>query len=276
MMSTFIILAITGLPQRFSEMGLSQWWVGTLGGLETVRNIHRTAGIIMLADCVFHVGYLIHRIGVQRQTGPLRMIPNRQDALDVLQTIRYFLGTAHDKPRFDRFSYLEKFDYWAVFWGIAMIGVSGLILMYPVLAAELLPGQAIPTALTIHGDEALLAVGWILIMHMFNVHLAPWVFPFNPSIFTGKVKARRYAEEHPAEWDRLMAEERARSVATPRTDRPAQLAPRATTKDPSSSPSTARRPSASRRGAHDDQRAAGPAAARSDGVQGQANKGASS
>jgi len=203
MMSSFIVLALTGLPQKFGDLALSQWWVSTLGGLETVRWIHRSAGFVMLSDCLYHLCYLGYRMGVQRQLGPLRMVPGPKDLRDVLQTMLHFLGVAPEKPKFDRFSYLEKFDYWAVFWGIAMIGGSGLVLMFPVRATGFLPGQAIPAALAIHSDEAVLAVGWILVMHMFNAHLAPWIFPFNSSIFTGRVSARRYAAEHPLEWARI-------------------------------------------------------------------------
>jgi len=205
MMSSFIVLALTGLPQKFSDLGVSRWWVDSLGGLEMVRDIHHVAGFIMLADCVYHLGYLFYRIGVQRRLGCLRMVPTFQDLRDGLQTVLYFLGLAPEKPKFDRFSYLEKFDYWAVFWGIAIIGGSGLALMFPVAVTHLLPGQAVRVALTLHGDEAILAVGWILVMHMFNVHLAPWVFPFNPAIFTGRLSAGRYAEDHPLEWARLEA-----------------------------------------------------------------------
>ena len=205
MMSSFITLALTGLPQKFSDLSVSQWWVDLLGGLQMVRWIHRTAGVVMLTDCLYHLSYLLYRVGVQRLTGPLRMIPTPKDARDLVQTLLYFLGLVSTKPKFDRFSYLEKFDYWAVFWGIVMIGGSGVALMFPVLATSLLPGQVLPIAIAIHSDEAILAVGWILVVHMFNVHLAPWVFPFNPAIFTGKVTAHYCAEEHPLEWERMTA-----------------------------------------------------------------------
>jgi cytochrome b subunit of formate dehydrogenase len=219
MMSSFIVLALTGLPQKFSDLSVSRWWVESLGGLETVRDIHRAAAFIMLADCVYHVGYLLYRIGVQRRLGCFGMVPTFRDLRDGLQTVLYFLGLAPEKPKFGRFSYLEKFDYWAVFWGIAIIGGSGLILMYPVPVTGLLPGQAVRVALTLHSDEAILAVGWILVMHTFNVHLAPWVFPFNPAIFTGKVSARRYAEDHPLEWARLEAAGAAAQAPRPRPER---------------------------------------------------------
>ena len=203
MMSSFIVLALTGLPQKFSDLGVSQSWVELLGGLKTVRHIHHIAGFVMLGDCAYHVGYLSYRIGVQRQLGCFRMIPTFQDLRDGAQMVLYFLGLAAEKPKFGRFSYLEKFDYWAVFWGIAIIGGSGLVLTFAVPVTGVLPGQAITVAHTLHSDEAILAVGWILVVHMFNVHLAPWVFPFNPAIFTGRMSAHRYVEDHPLEWASL-------------------------------------------------------------------------
>jgi len=228
MMSTFIALALTGLPQRFSELGASQWWVSALGGLESVRTIHRAAGVIMLLDCVYHVGYLFVRIGVQRRFGAFQMIPTPRDVKDAFHMVRFFLGLESEKPRFGRFSYLEKFDYWAVFWGIAVIGGSGVVLMFAVAVTVVLPGQVIPLAMTVHGDEAILAVGWIAVVHMFNAHLAPWVFPFNPAIFTGKLSRERYAEDHPLEFEHLVAprppvavrQPETRPVVTPRQPEP--------------------------------------------------------
>src|SRR3990172_5683235 len=162
MLSCFIVLALTGLPQKFSSLEISQWWVSSLGGLEVVRNIHRAAGLFMLGDCLYHVGYLCFRIAVQRRYGALRMIPTPKDLQDIAHTMFYFLGFAREKPKFDRFSYLEKFDYWAVFWGIAVIGGSGLILMFPVKATDYLPSQTIAVALAMHSDESLLSVALII------------------------------------------------------------------------------------------------------------------
>ena len=222
MMSSFIVLALTGLPQKFSDLGLSQWWVSSLGGLETVRMIHRTAGLTMLADCLYHLAYLSYRIGVQRRLEPLGMIPTLKDMRDAARSILYYLGLTPEKPRFGRYSYLEKFDYWAVFWGIAVIGGSGLVLMFAVDAARIVSGGAISAALIVHGDEALLAVGWIAVVHLFNVHLAPWAFPMNPAIFTGRMSAAHYAEEHPLEWQRLeSARAGSRPPQTPPAHRPA-------------------------------------------------------
>jgi cytochrome b subunit of formate dehydrogenase len=203
MMSSFIVLALTGFPQKFAELSLSQSFVSTLGGLETVRAIHRGAGFVMLSNCTYHVAYLLTRILIQKRYSAFSMVPQPRDALQALQMVRYFLGLTNEKPAFDRFSYLEKFDYWAVFWGIAMMGGSGLVLMFAVQVAHVAPGEIVPLAHTIHSDEALLAVSWIAIVHMFNAHLAPGIFPFNPAIFTGKLRKERYEHEHPLEYARI-------------------------------------------------------------------------
>ena len=224
MMSSFIVLALTGFPQKFAELSISQSWVSTLGGLETVRAIHRGAGFVMLTNCLYHVSYLFYRIVGQKRFGAFAMVPKPKDAADAYQMIRFFLGLSKEKPAFDRFSYVEKFDYWAVFWGIAMMGGSGLVLMFAVQATHLLPGEIVPLALTIHSDEAILAVSWILIVHMFNAHLAPGIFPFNPAIFTGKLSKKRYVHEHPVEYARLTRNGAVRDETEPALPVPASAA----------------------------------------------------
>lgn len=205
MMSSFIVLALTGFPQKFAELGISQSFVNAMGGLETVRAIHRGAGFVMLSNCAYHLVYLLNRIVIQKRYSALSMIPRPKDALDAFQMVRYFLGLTKEKPAFDRFSYLEKFDYWAIFWGIPMMGGSGLILLFAVQVTQIVPGEIVPLAHTIHSDEAMLAVSWIVIVHMFNAHLAPGIFPFNPAIFTGKLRKDRYEHEHPLEYARITA-----------------------------------------------------------------------
>jgi formate dehydrogenase subunit gamma len=205
MFSSFIVLALTGLPMKFSEWAISQWWLGVWGGINVAREVHHIAAWVMIADCVYHAGYLLVTIGVLKRPFPTKMLPSPKDLKDFVQDMKYSVGLSKERPKFDRFSYREKFDYWAVFWGILIMVGGGLILMFPVAAAKLLPGWFIPLALVAHSDEAILAVGWILIVHMFFAHLAPAVFPMNKSIFTGKVPMERYREEYPLEYERVMA-----------------------------------------------------------------------
>ncbi len=108
-----------------------------------------------------------------------------------------------EKPEYDRFNWREKFDYWAIFWGMPVMAGSGFVLMYPVLVTRFLPGWVVPASLIAHSDEAMLALTWIFMVHIFFNHFAPGVFPINTSIFTGKATKERYQREHPLEYARL-------------------------------------------------------------------------
>ena len=120
-----------------------------------------------------------------------------------LQELLYFAGLRQEKPKYDRFNWREKFDYWAIFWGMPIMVGSGFILMYPVLVTRLLPGWVVPAALVAHGHEATLALSWIFLVHIFFNHLSPGVFPINTSIFTGKVSHEQYRRAHALEYERL-------------------------------------------------------------------------
>ena len=203
LLSSFTTLALTGLPLKFSGWAVSEWWIHLWGGLDNTRTAHHFAAWVMIFACVYHIVYLAAGVLVFKKPVPVSMIPTPGDARQFLQELGYYAGIVRTKPQFDRFNWREKFDYWAVFWGMVIIGGSGLILMYPVLATKILPGWMIPVALIAHGDEAVLAVIWIVVVHFFFGHLAPAVFPLNKSIFTGTVPWERYQSEHPVDAARL-------------------------------------------------------------------------
>jgi formate dehydrogenase subunit gamma len=205
MFSSFILLAITGLPMKFSDWGISQWWIGVWGGIDNLRTVHHAAAWIMIASAAYHLLYLLISITILKRPFPVDMIPRPQDVKDLFADFKYWVGITDEPPSFGRFSYREKFDYWAVGWGLLIMIGGGLVLMFPVAAAKILPGWAIPLALVAHSDEAVLAVGWILIVHMYFAHLHPLVFPMNKSIFTGKVPMHQYREEHSLEYAKIMA-----------------------------------------------------------------------
>lgn len=204
LISSFLALVVTGFPQKFPSIEVCQWLMDVMGGIQTVRLVHRIAGGVMIFDGIYHMAYVSYTVLVLQRTGPLQMIPNLKDVRDAVRTVQYFLGMSLRPPKYGRFSYLEKFDYWAVFWGMFVMGGSGLILLFPVLATRFLPGQILIASFRAHSDEALLAVTWIAVVHIFYAHLAPRVFPFNTSIFSGRVPASRYRHEHPLEYAQLV------------------------------------------------------------------------
>ena len=131
------------------------------------------------------------------------MIPTFRDFSDAVGMFKYYLGLSEEQPKFDRYDYRQKFEYWGlVIGGIIMI-VTGFILYLPVFFTKLLPGVIIPIAKFVHGYEALLAFLVIIIWHMYGAHFNPDVFPFDSSIFTGKISRERMEKEHHLEYVRL-------------------------------------------------------------------------
>lgn len=216
LMVSFILLVITGLPLKFSEATVSQWWVGLWGGIEVTRATHHFAAWVIVAVCLYHLLYLCFNVFILRKPFPVRMIPTRQDLLHFYQDLAYWVGLRKERAKYDRYNWREKFDYWAIFWGMPVMAGSGFILMYPVLVTKFLPGWVVPAALVAHSDEAMLALTWIFVVHIFFSHFTPGVFPFNSSIFTGKVPKERYRREHPLEYERLLGdtEEKAEVAAS--------------------------------------------------------------
>ncbi len=208
MLSSFLVLFFTGWALKFSEVETSKSWIQFWGGTKSAGLVHRTAGIVMLLDSIYHVCYLLYRFS----KGKLRwdIIPVWKDVTDAYQNILYFLGLSKEKPQFRKFTYLQKFDYWAVFWGVFIIGSSGLALTFPTKAALIFPQWTTnwiwELVYIMHSDEALLAIIFILFWHFYNEHLRPDVFPMSWVWITGKLPVEELEEKHPLEFKRLFPE----------------------------------------------------------------------
>ncbi|HSL28479.1 MAG TPA: cytochrome b/b6 domain-containing protein [Anaerolineales bacterium] len=193
MMLSFTTLAITGLPQRFPASELSIAFVYLLGGIETLRVIHRVAAIVMMLGTAWHLlvfGYLSY---VRRTR--LTMLPTLQDAKDAWQALLYNIGRAKTPPQMGRYTFEEKMEYWAFVWGAIIMGLTGFMMWNPLTTVRFLPGEVIPAAKAAHSGEALLAVLAIIVWHMYGVH----VKRFNRSMFTGKMTEQDMLHEHPLE-----------------------------------------------------------------------------
>jgi cytochrome b subunit of formate dehydrogenase len=194
---SFTILAITGLPQLFVETSIGDGMVNLMGGIETVRLIHRYAAFILVAGSVYHLLTASYRLFVKHER--MRMVPDRKDLQDLGETVRHNLGMLEEAPKMRKFNFGEKFEYWAVVWGTGVMIVTGFMLLNPVATTAILPGEFIPAALAAHGWEAILAVSAIVIWHFYNV----LVKHFNPSIWTGQLPRDQMEEEHALEMERL-------------------------------------------------------------------------
>ena len=204
MMVTFIGLALTGLPIKYPDAFWARGLVVLWGGVKGAGIFHRWFAGITFGYFFLHLLWVLYYRTILKGNlfGSDSMIPSGRDLKDLYQHITYFLGRG-DAPRFGKFAYWEKFDYWAVFWGIAFIGGSGLVLWFPEFFSRFLPGVLFNIAYTIHSDEALLAVGFIFVVHLYNAHFRAGIFPLDRSIFTGKIDATEMMERHPLEWEYL-------------------------------------------------------------------------
>ena len=190
---SFAVLAFTGLAQKYSGLSVSVQFISLLGGIEAVRIIHRIAAISLMVVVVIHIGVVGLQIFVQRVLP--KMLPNWKDFLDALKSLKFNLGVAKEKPSFGRYSFEEKFEYWALVWGLAIMILTGFMLWNPIATTQFLPGQFIPAAKSAHGNEALLALLAILIWHLYHV----LVRHFNRSMFTGAISREEMVEFHPLE-----------------------------------------------------------------------------
>jgi cytochrome b subunit of formate dehydrogenase len=200
-MTIFIILCVTGLPQKFYTAGLAQAIILGLGGIDRVRWVHRFTGLVFTFLTVVHITLTLGRVMIGRSG--LSLVPTRQDFVDAITMVRYYLGTSDVQAKFDRFDYKQKFEYWGVVMGAVIVIGTGLILLFPIAATRILPGEIIPAAKLMHGNEGLFAFLVIILWHMYNAHLNPDVFPFDTTIFTGKISVERMRHEHSLEYDRI-------------------------------------------------------------------------
>jgi cytochrome b subunit of formate dehydrogenase len=205
LMLTFLIQAATG----FSRLYITTTWGKKLcylfGGYENAGVIHHWVGSIMTALFVVHVICLLTKIKGKRIFGPDSLIPNLYDFRNVWKKFLWFFGIG-SPPELERWAYWEKFDYWAVFWGLPLLAVTGLMLMYPIASSRIMPGWGLNVAALLHKAEAILAVAYIFIVHFFIGHLRPSSFPMNEGMFSGGVSLEDAMEEKPV-WVKRLKEE---------------------------------------------------------------------
>jgi cytochrome b subunit of formate dehydrogenase len=209
MIISFLSLALTGMTLKFSYTGWAVILARFFGGFEVAGYIHRIAAVIMIGVFVTHIVDLFQRKKKEFGTwekmlfGAHTMLPTKKDLHDAINSIKWFIGRG-PRPSYGRWTYWEKFDYFAVFWGIFIIGSTGMILWFPELFTKIFPGWFINVATIIHSDEALLATGFIFTVHFFNTHLRPEKFPMDVVVFTGRMSVEELKRDKPAEYEALV------------------------------------------------------------------------
>ena len=204
---SLMILTLTGMTALYAESKWAPVVANLLGGPASAAMIHRVFAVLFGIVFFGHIIYMAVHLGRQWRTfnwfGPNSLIPWIQDGKDVIAMFKWFFGLG-PRPVFDRWTYWEKFDYWAPFWGVTIIGVSGLMMWFPSVTAKFLPGWVFNVAMIAHGEEAFLAAVFLFTVHFFNNHFRPEKFPLDTVMFTGSMPVEEFAREHSLQYQRLV------------------------------------------------------------------------
>ncbi len=201
-----IVLILTGLPIKFHDTSWAAAMFSLMGGIQTSALLHRIGAVGLIGVGLYHLVYT--GVLAEGRRNFLALVPGPKDLRDAALMIRYFLGRTEERPRFGRFSYVEKFDYWAVYWGMIIMCGSGLMLWFENDTMRLFPKYVFDIAKEAHSDEALLATLAIIIWHFYNVHFNPHKFPMNKVWITGRMSEEEMHHEHPLELEEIQRRER--------------------------------------------------------------------
>jgi len=199
--AAFVVLVLTGFPQKFHDNSFATWVFDLLGGLDRTRFVHRAAGVVFSLHAFLHI--LGFTVGFVTGRMSLDMLPIPQDLRDAWHNLGWYLGTRDRPPELPKYDYRQKFEYIGIVFGGLVMVVSGLVLMYPSLVAGLLPGEVIPASRVAHSNEALLALSVLVVWHVYGSHLSPEIFPMDKTIFTGYIPAHELEERHHREYRRI-------------------------------------------------------------------------
>lgn len=229
---SFLVLTFSGIPQKFHDASWAEAMIDMMGGPIMATKIHHVAAVVMIVVFLSNVLEICFNAYKKRdaikdgQTGKMKfgkfldklfgpdsLFPRKQDFIDIKNHFLWFFGKG-ERPQFDRWTYWEKFDYLAVFWGMFIIGLSGLALWFPVFFTKFMPGWMLNICYFIHSDEALLATGFIFAIHFFNTHFRANKFPMDMVIFSGSLSEEELKQERKPWYDRLVKTGKLQSLKT--------------------------------------------------------------
>jgi formate dehydrogenase subunit gamma len=197
LMLSSTVLLLTGLPQKYRDFSWSQILLSTPERLEFIRLIHHISAIVLTLLAVYHFGKAIIKLFQKKLSGD--MLITWQDVLDAFGMMKFLLFIKKEKPKFGKFNFEQKVTYWVVAIGFVLMILSGFIIWFPVWFTQWFPGGAVPAAKLMHSSEAIAAAFFILIWHIYHVHIER----LNLSIFTGKLTEKEMKEYHKKEYDRI-------------------------------------------------------------------------
>jgi cytochrome b subunit of formate dehydrogenase len=209
MMLSVMTLASTGFPLHFADQPWARKFMVVFGGPPVAGWVHRVAALVLCALFAVFTVHILWRAFVVKEKGlwqgPATMLPRWKDVQDLVGNVRWFLFLA-PRPKYDRWTYWEKFDFWAATWGLFVIGLSGFMLWFPEWWTRIVPGWFLNAAVIVHGIEALLDIAFIFTVHVFHANLRPDKFPLDTMFYTGRLTEREFRHERPLEYERAVAD----------------------------------------------------------------------
>lgn len=200
-----LYLASSGLSLKYPDFWLSRAWINLWGGVEVTGHLHRFFAFLLIGGSLYHIAYILYRL-FNRRLGT-SILFKRHDLIDFWQNIKFLSGVSKIAPRFGRFSYIQKLDYWIVVTIVLIMGITGLMYWFPTTVANILPfkvsGWIWGVAYVVHSTEALLVLFFGFVWHFYNVHLKSRVFPMSWVWITGKIPIEDLLVEHPKEFEEL-------------------------------------------------------------------------
>ena len=192
-----LTLLLTGLPQKYRDLSISQDLLSTPDRVLLIRQIHHVAAVVLAIEAIYHLGRIVYLMAKRRLPGDLLL--TWQDVIDAGNMIQYLLFLRKEKPKFGRYNFEQKVTYWVVFFGLLIMGISGFIIWFPIFFTKFLPGGVVPAAKLAHSTEAVVIAIFLIIWHVYHVH----VERTNLSMFTGNLSEREMREYHEKEFERL-------------------------------------------------------------------------
>ncbi len=212
---SFLGLVLTGLPLLYSHTLWASWLYRLLGGYPLVGYLHRGFALGVFLYASLHLVFIFCLLAIKKQKGvlwgPDSLVPRPKDLQDFLGDLKWMIGRGQ-RPRFDRWTYWQKFYYWADYWGVTIIGSTGLALWFPAFFTKFTPKWFMNVALLVHGEEALMAALTIFLFHFFHMHLRPEKFPVDRVMFTGRITHEDMMREFPLYYARLVADDRLKTL----------------------------------------------------------------
>ncbi|MCL4558356.1 MAG: cytochrome b/b6 domain-containing protein [Deltaproteobacteria bacterium] len=199
---SMIMLSITGLALKFHNNSFSVWLIRIEGGIWVRGLIHRIFAIVLILLALYHVLWVTFTDEGHREL--MAVTPRFKDVTDFLKKLLYNLGLSNQQPRFDKYDYLQKLQYWGVVIGTMIMVITGIVLWFVNQSMAVLPKWAIDVTMLIHGWDGVMIFIVLFLFHLYNVHLNPEVFPMSKTWIDGKISIDRLKHEHKLEYDRLL------------------------------------------------------------------------